>query len=123
MKELQIITLEDVLAAKEQRAKLQAELRDRYGATVVSVTINMPGAVKYSADTLNLLYYAVNELRQRIRDLRFPLCEERILHLSTGPVALLAVAGDAAKIKEIGMAIEQTTKFGIIRMQVFYKKK
>ena len=56
MKELQIITLEDVLAAKEQRAKLQAELRDRHGATVVSVTINMPGAVKYSADTLNLLY-------------------------------------------------------------------
>ncbi len=120
MKEKQIITLEDVLAAKDQRAKLQAELRDRHGATVVSVTINMPGAVKYSADTLNLLYYAVNELRQRIRDLRFLLCEERILHLSTGPVALLAVAGDAAKIKEIGMAIEQTTKFGrLLDVDVF----
>ena len=120
MKELQIITLEDVLAAKEQRAQLQAELRCRNGAAVVSVTVNMPGSVKYSADTLNLLYYAMQELRERIRERHFPLREERLLHLPAGPTALMAVAGNAAKIKEIGMEIEQTTKFGrLLDIDVF----
>ena len=120
MKELQPITLEDVLAVKEQRAQLQSELRERHGATVVSVTVNMPGPVKYSTDTLNLLYYALQELRERIRQQHFPLREERVLHLGAGPTALLAVAGDAAKIKEIGMMIEQTTKFGrLLDIDVF----
>ena len=110
--EPQIVTLEDILAAKEQRAQLQAELRSRHCAAVVSVTINMPGPVKYTVDTVNLLYYAVNELRQRIGEKQFSLCEERVLHLPTGPVAVLSVQGDADRIKEIGMAVEQATKFG-----------
>lgn len=106
------VTLADVLADKEKRAQLQAQLRDRHDAAVVSITINMPGPVKYTIDTVNLLYHAVNELRRRIWEMQVPICEERVLHLPTGPVAVLAVAGDAAAIKAIGMAVEQATKYG-----------
>ena len=114
------ITLEDVLAAKERRAQLQSELRALYKSTVVSVTINMPGAVKYTRDTLDLLYYAVNELRQQFRAAQAELCEERVLHLATGPAAVLAVQGDSFAIKEIGMRIEQATKQGrLLDIDVF----
>ena len=116
----QIITLEDVLAAKEQLAEVQAELRSLHGATVISITINMPGQIKYTADTVDLLYYAVNEMRQRVLAAQLTLCEERVLHLLTGPVAVLAVQGNAAEIKEVGMRVEQMTKFGrLLDIDVF----
>ena len=110
--ESQNITLEQVLMSKEQRAQLQAELRDRHDAAVISITINMPGSVKYTDDTVNLLYYALDEIRRRVREKGYSFCEERVLHLPTGPAAVLATRGDAGEIKASGMAVEQATKFG-----------
>ncbi|MCX7781795.1 MAG: citrate lyase holo-[acyl-carrier protein] synthase, partial [Negativicutes bacterium] len=55
----QIVTLEDVLDAREQRAQIQAELRAAYGAPVVSITVNMPGNIKYSEETVSLVYRAL----------------------------------------------------------------
>ena len=69
--ESQNITLEQVLMSKEQRAQLQAELRDRHDAAVISITINMPGSVKYTDDTVNLLYYALDEIRRRVREMGY----------------------------------------------------
>lgn len=106
------VDLAAVLAAKEQRAQLQASLRSQYGAVVISLTINMPGATKYTADTLALLYDALGKTRDTVLSLPAKICEERILHLSTGPAAIMAVRGDAAAIKAASVAIEQTAGYG-----------
>ncbi len=114
------LTLKKILAAKEQRAQLQNALRELYKSAVVSITVNMPGPVKYTTETVELLQYAVNELRQKIMTASFELYEERTLHLITGPTALLAVQGPANALKEIGMAVEQSTTYGrLLDIDVF----
>jgi holo-ACP synthase / triphosphoribosyl-dephospho-CoA synthase len=106
------VTLEDILEAKEKRALMQAELRRLYNTPVASITINMPGSVKYNDDTVSLLYCALDKLRQRVRDANFAILEERIYHSGTGPGAVLAVEGDASVIKGFGVSIEEEQKFG-----------
>lgn len=106
------VTFEEMLKAKEERSQLQAELRNRYKTTVASVTINMPGKIKYTPDTVSLLHTAMNSLRQQFAEAGFPLREERIYHLPTGPLGLIAVEGDAAVVKILGIMIEEEHKYG-----------
>lgn len=108
----QTVTFEEILLGKEKRAQLQADLRRRYRETVVSITVNMPGSTKYTVETADLIYYALEKLRKRIRTENFVLLEERIYHGLTGPAAVLAVEGDAAVIKAFGVSMEEETPFG-----------
>lgn len=114
------VTFEEILWGKEKRAQLQADLRRRYRSTVVSITVNMPGRSKYTDETVDLVYYALVKLRKRIRTENFVLLEERIYHCFTGPEAVIAVEGDAADIKGLGVSIEEETPTGrLLDIDVF----
>lgn len=101
------VTLEAVLAAKEQLAFLQTELRCRYQSPVVSVTLNIPGAAKTTATLEELLRTAVGRFRELARAGDFSIAEERFIYPLTGPAAVLAVGGAADKIKQACVAIEE----------------
>ena len=117
-----LVGLDQVLQVKEERAAVQAALRALYNATVVSVSVNMPGRKKYGPDTMDLLYYAVSCLRGLFAAEAIGLCEERIIHAVAGPAALMAVRGDAETIKRLGMKVEQETAFGrLLDIDVFDK--
>ena len=79
----------------------------------------MPGEVKYTADTLGLLYHSLGLLRQGIGDAEFGLIEERICHSSAGPFAVLAVQGNAVKLKELGISIEEMPYGRLFDIDVF----
>lgn len=114
------VSFADVLAAKEERAQLQAELRVKYNSPVVSITANIPGAVKYSEETVDLVYCALAKMRRQIKEAHFILWEERLYHLNTGPVALIAVEGNAQVIKELGISLEEGVQYGrLIDIDVF----
>ncbi|HWR43408.1 citrate lyase holo-[acyl-carrier protein] synthase [Sporomusa sp.] len=103
------VTLEAVLAAKERLASLQAELRSNYQLPVVSFTTNIPGPVKSSPDIQNLLRAAVERFRAAAGDSGFSVVEERFIYPLTGPAAVLAVIGEADKIKQVCIAIEESS--------------
>ncbi len=112
--------LADVLAARDERAAARAELRQRHGLPVVSMTANMAGAEKYNDDTVNLLYDALAVLRGRLRDAGFAPREERLLHAAGGPSAILAVAGDPAALKRLGIDLEEELAGGrLLDIDVF----
>ncbi len=114
------ITFEDILAAKEKRAQLQEELRIKNNSAIISITANIPGAVKYSDETVDLVYSAVVKMRYKLREAHLVLREEQVHHLATGPVALIAVAGAAGVIKEFGVSIEEELNYGrLIDIDVF----
>lgn len=103
----QRVSLQHILDAKERRAHMQAELRSCYRASVVSITVNMPGNVKYNDDTVTLVYKALDAVRTSIKNSGFILLEERIYYCFTGPAALIAVSGDASKLKSAAVSIEE----------------
>lgn len=116
----QQVNLEDVLAAKEKRAAFQRELRDAYQAPLVSLTVNMPGHVKYDRDTVSIIYSVLDQIRCRIMAAGLSLLEERLYHLPAGPTAILAVKGDAEVLKDIGISLEDQLVFGrLIDIDVF----
>ena len=86
----QPVTLEQVLQTKEERAVVQAELRARCQVAVVSVSVNMPGTVKYDQDTLALIEYALARLQKLFAIEGFQTLESRWLHAVAGPAAVFA---------------------------------
>lgn len=114
------VTLAAVLAAKESRAAARDELIGRRRRPVISLTINMPGPYKSGPEITSLLYTALTKLRQRLDAADCELLEETVRHPYTGPFALLAVAGDAAAIKRLCMALEDQTAYGrLLDIDVF----
>jgi holo-ACP synthase/triphosphoribosyl-dephospho-CoA synthase len=100
------ISLADVLAAKEQRQYRQKLLLDEYGLTLVSITINMPGAVKDSILIRMLCDFAVAAVKKNL-----PVCAEQIVYLPTGPEALIVTSTPAEQAKKICAAIEGDQPF------------
>lgn len=115
-----VLTLEHILEAKEQRAKVQEGLRTAYRATVVSMTLNIPGPVKYRPEWLGMLNEAAAQLRAACFARGIPLHEERMLHLQAGGTLLMAVGGPGERIKSLTVALEETLAWGrILDLDVF----
>jgi holo-ACP synthase/triphosphoribosyl-dephospho-CoA synthase len=114
------VMLQDVLEAREQRARIQAELRSLYGASVVSITINMPGRLKYTEDTVSLVYEALQHMRISARSMGLSVFEERVCHSSAGPAAFMAIQGDAYQLKNVAVQKECETDYGrLLDIDVF----
>ena len=113
----QQITLADILTAKETRYKTQTIFREKYETSLVSITINMPGAVKDMPVLRRLRDYAVQEVRKR-----FNVLGEEQVNLVTGPEAFVAVDEEAWSIKSIVMEIEEQYPFArLLDIDVFTK--
>ena len=116
----QLVTLEQVLQTKEERAAVQAELRSRYQAAVVSVSVNMPGQIKYDQDTRALIEYALTRLEVLFAAAGVRASETRRLPAVAGPAAVLAVEADAALLKRLAVQVEQEQPFGrLLDIDVF----
>jgi holo-ACP synthase / triphosphoribosyl-dephospho-CoA synthase len=109
------ITLEQLLAAKEERQERRNKLRKLYGTAVASITLNIPGPVKDSPLLRQLCDYAAEAL-QAVLEIA---AMERI-NPATGPVAILAIRAAAARIKEIAIGIEEEEAFSrLLDIDVF----
>lgn len=112
------ITLADILAAKEGRYNRQHIFRGKYQASLISITINMPGAVKDAPILRRLRDYAVQEIRKRLN-----VIGEEQVNLLTGPEALVAIEGDGWLIKKIAVEIEERYPFArLLDIDVFSRE-
>ena len=109
------LTLEQVLAAKEERQTRQQQFRSNYGTAIASITVNIPGAVKDSSVIRQLCDYAILTLQSRL-DM---VAAER-LNTAVGPFALLAVKNSASELKAMAVALEEEQSFGrLLDIDVF----
>lgn len=118
-----VVTLQEILDGKEARAQAQAQLRMKYAHqqdSLISVTVNMPGSIKYTNDTVQLIYFALRELRIKIAGQGSRISEEQIFHWISGPVALISVQGDSHQCKMAAIQIEKDFKSGrLLDIDVF----
>lgn len=109
------ITLEELLAAKEERAMRRARMRIAYPGTCVSLSINIPGPEKDSPQIRMLFHHALRRIESAL-----PVAAAWVAHGKTGPHAVLAVTGAAWAVKETACGLETEKDYSrLLDMDVY----
>lgn len=107
-------SLEAVLAAREARAALQAELGARWNSPILSLSLVSPGPVKDDALRRRVLDRAEAALDTALTAAGQEVLEGLRLDGEAGPVALRAVRAPASAIKAVAVALEDGLPWGRI---------
>jgi holo-ACP synthase CitX len=100
--------LNRVLENRELRQKKQWEFIDKYNSPVLSLTINIPGAVKLCEDSKYIYECALRE----IEDLGLEKLDISLRYEDTGCEALMVFDIDALILKKLTCRIEETHPLG-----------
>lgn len=102
-------TLQAILSNKEERVKRQKEFLSRFdGASLISLSINTPGAIKLSCESLTIYDEAVEAIQSHA----LPILH-RYEHKSiTGAEAIWVIQADAIYLKTLTCKIESTHPLG-----------
>lgn len=100
------ITLDELLAAKEQRVLYRTRLQADQPGSCITLSVNIPGSEKDSPRVRHLFRYAFS----RVEEL-FPVVHSCIYHGKAGPYAICAVSGKPARIKEKACFLETEKEY------------
>jgi len=106
------VSLQEVLASRDQRMMRQAMLLERHRVPVVSVTIVMPGPVKnnrWARRALQEAMVSFDRLRERKK---WPVLAHEHQWLPSGPEALYAVNANAVTLKTSTIELEDSRPIG-----------
>jgi holo-ACP synthase len=106
------VELADMLACRERRAALQDSLRKKYGETVISYCMNIPGPVKTNAQIRKAFDLGERELRRALAGAGAEIFEEKAFHEKTGDELMMAVDLPADGVKGLTLAIEENHPLG-----------
>lgn len=109
MKEIQI-SLPQILAARENRARAQQALLAKHGCPIVSFTMNIAGPVKDSPLIRRGFFEGIAQLEDSLSP--EVILEGTIEHSATGSAALYAVNMDSQVLKDICVRIEEESALG-----------
>ena len=107
-----IVELPAMLARREQRAAEQAAFLTQYQTPLLSFCLNIPGPVKTTPELRRVFDEALQEIRQKLQQEHIPILAQNECHAATGDECLLALDGEAAKIKKLMTRIEETHILG-----------
>lgn len=103
------ISLEQLLAARENRMLLQQDCLQRYGQTVLSVTLLACGAIKKNPLLDHLFAKCLNHLTALFQQLEVTPTAEFIRPLDTGHEALFVLSIDAKRLKQAVISLEESS--------------
>lgn len=107
-----MVTLQDVLAAKEARAARQHQLIAAYHTPLISLTVNMPGPVKDTSAVRLLSRYGLERLCEQLEGAKIDILYTESHYPRTGPEILVAAAGEAGTLKKLCRMVEEEMPFG-----------
>lgn len=107
-----IVSLEQILTAREQRAKRQQAWLFQSEHTVVSVTLVWPGERKDTELARRVMAVADETLCAVFQRHHWRVCRHQTLRPVTGPEALWSVAAPAWMIKHVTAHLEDTHRLG-----------
>ena len=106
------VSLEQMLAARDQRAGRQAALLARYGKPLVSMTVVMPGPFKDGPLPRRVLGVAIHELDALARDRNWSVLSWELWFQETGPEAIYVVAAEPEILKSATVELENRHPLG-----------
>lgn len=101
-----MLTLEDMLAAKEARANRRGDLLKTNPETVISLTINMPGSVKDSPEIRAVFRDGVQKIENT-----FLVTSSQICYEKTGPHGLFCISENPESVKEKACELEASSSW------------
>ncbi|NCB41612.1 MAG: citrate lyase holo-[acyl-carrier protein] synthase [Clostridia bacterium] len=107
--DIEKITLDEILAARDQRAASQLDLIKKYNKPIISLSMNIAGEIKTSPLILFAFWEAVANIENEIK---VPLLYRNIIKGKAGPEALYVFDGQAEIFKETAIEIETANPVG-----------
>jgi len=106
------VSLEQMLAAREQRAARQAAALARFDKPLVSMTVVMPGPVKDGWLPRHVLEVALQELEAVSSARRWLVLAHQVWQQETGPEALYVIDVEAQLLKSATVELEDHHPLG-----------
>jgi len=107
-----VVSLDELLDVKEERAARQAAALSKFGKPLVSVTIVMPGPVKDGWFPRRAMEIFLQELDTLIGLRTWPVLSRLVLWRSTGPEGIYVIDADARVLKSAAMDLEERHPIG-----------
>ncbi len=103
-----------ILNAREERAQYQQELINRFHAVLLSFALNIPGIKKYPGRYRVVHDIAYNAILEQLQNHNEDIVYQERQFLRTGDVGYILVKGQAEKIKNLMIDIEENHPLGRI---------
>lgn len=108
MEEYTEITLEEVLAFREERVRIQQTLLEAHRKPLVSFCMNIPGPVKTSAQIRAAFDEGVHALKAALSEKGIAVLAENRRYVPAGDELVLAAdTKDASALKDLAVQIEE----------------
>ena len=104
------ITLQEILDAREARARTQSKMLKAHGAPLICFTMNIAGPVKTSPIIERAFREGVKRIQETIAG--YEIMETYAEHTKCGPVLFCSLRADADRIKTAMTDIEETHPLG-----------
>lgn len=104
------LTLMDLLDSRENRVHHQQELLEKFGGTLVSMTLNIPGPVKDRPEYRLALREGMRRMKENLAE--ETISYEEIRELSTGPEGYLSVGLEGFDVKTAAVRVEEEDALG-----------
>ena len=104
------ISLAELLDAREHRVLTQRKIMEKYHHPLICFTMNIAGPVKISPTITRAFNYGIMQLEEQFSE--YKILYRLIEYEKSGPVAFFSVGGDAQKIKDICISIEESCPLG-----------
>ena len=104
------ITLKEILAAREERVRMQVEMQKENPYPLICFTMNIAGPIKTSPLIVRAFEYGLKELKNAIKE--YKTAAQITEYKNYGPMSLLSVMANAQDIKDICIRIEESCSLG-----------
>jgi holo-ACP synthase len=106
------LILNEILNAREKRANTQKELIDRFKTTLVSFTLNIPGAQKNSPIFTRVHKEGIHLLEEELQQQNIKILYKATRNSAAGAEAFIIVDADSLSIKKVTVSIEELNETG-----------
>ena len=107
-----IVSLPEMLDARERRAFRQRELLQEYRRPLVCFTMNIAGPIKDTPLIRRGFDRGLQDLKELLAVEKIPCTHEEVIREATGCEAVLVLDGQPEKIKALTGALEENTPLG-----------
>lgn len=107
-------TLQEILKSRDERVQYQEYLLEKFGSTIVSYKLNIPGPIKYSPLIKKIFDEGLRLLKSKFKDDLIEIKHERIIYINSGPEYFAVIDISSYIIKQITTEIEEKHPLGRI---------
>ena len=109
---MKLVTLPEILEARERRVQRQTELLSRYQTALICFTMNIAGPVKLDASIERGFRMGCRELDRQLRRANISVLHRELLTEDTGCEAYYAADASAETLKLLTVELEEGTPLG-----------